>query len=345
MNRLETRSTRFGAPLATFALAWLSTPWLIALPPLSGKVASQEPPPPAQFERQAIEAAEAFDARRAFADLERIVAFGPRPTGSQAMRDQQAWLVERFREAGLEVLEQRFEHRHEGFEEPVEVVNLIARFRPEANERLLFAAHYDTRPFPDRDPVRPQGRFVGANDGASGVALLLELARHLDRTPPGLGVDLVLFDAEELVLVPRRDPLFVGSTRFAELHRDSAGQRSWEYRHGILVDMVADAKLELYFEKNSLKYAPDLARDVWRSADRLRIREFMPRPRHEIRDDHLPLNEIARIPTIDIVDFDYPRVGARESYWHTEADVPENCSADSLGKVGRTLLHWLARQR
>lgn len=259
------------------------------------------------------------------------------------MQAQRRWLIEHFTECGLEIFEQRFEHPHAAFERPVPMVNLMARYRPDLEERIFIAVHYDTRPRPDQDPENPDGVFIGANDGASGVAMLTELARVLPQSEIGLGVDLILFDGEELVIDRRRDPLFIGSTYFAERYAESP-DRGWHYRCGILLDMVGDANLELYYERNSLRFAPDLVRDVWRSADQLRIREFMARPRHEVRDDHLPMNEIARVPTIDLIDFDYPRIGGREDYWHTTKDTPDKCSAASLEKVGRVLLHWLARQ-
>jgi hypothetical protein len=106
----------------------------------------------------------------------------------------------------------------------------------------------------------------------------------------------------------------------------------------VLVDMIGDKDLEIYQEKNSLLAAPELTRSIWRVANELKVSEFVARPKHEIRDDHLPLNEIARIPTCDIIDFDY---GPRNSYWHTMKDVPSACSGASLAKVGRVLLAWL----
>lgn len=284
-----------------------------------------------------------FDGERAYRDLVRTCEFGPRPSGSEAMENQRQWLIEQYTESGLEIFEQRFDHQHAAFEEPVPMVNLMARYRPDLAERIFIAAHYDTRPRPDQDKENPEGVFVGANDGASGVAMMTELARCLKDSDLEIGIDLILFDGEELVLDRRRDPLFVGSTYFAERYAQSP-DRGWSYRCGILLDMVGDANLELYYERNSLKFAPELVRDIWRSADQLRIREFLPRPRHEIRDDHLPMNEIAQVPTVDLIDFDYPRVGARDSYWHTTQDTPDKCSAASLEKVGRVLLHWLSRQ-
>jgi hypothetical protein len=98
--------------------------------------------------------------------------------------------------------------------------------------------------------------------------------------------------------------------------------------------MIGDRKLELYYEKNSLSYAPEVTKSVWDVAARLRVREFIPRRRHEVRDDHLALNQIAGIPTCDIIDFDYP-------HWHTRNDIPAACSGESMAKVGRVLLAWL----
>ncbi|MEC7109602.1 MAG: M28 family peptidase, partial [Planctomycetota bacterium] len=117
------------------------------------------------------------------------------------------------------------------------------------------------------------------------------------------------------------------------------------YRFGVLVDMVGDANLELYYERNSLRLARTVTRQVWQSAKVLREASFVPRPRHEISDDHLPLNEIARVPTTNLVDFDYPKIGSKQSYWHTEADTADKCSPESLQKVGRVLLHWLQTQQ
>ena len=151
------------------------------------------------------------------------------------------------------------------------------------------------------------------------------------------GVDFLFFDAEEFVFVNRRDPMFLGSTYFAREY--AAGRVNAKYTAGVLVDMVADKNLQIYYEGNSLRRAPRVTRDLWAIAARLGIKEFVPKRRHNIRDDHLPLNQIARIPVCDIIDFDYPIDG--NSYWHTEKDIVSNCSADSLGKVGRVVLEWL----
>ena len=109
--------------------------------------------------------------------------------------------------------------------------------------------------------------------------------------------------------------------------------------------MVGDRELKIYYERNSLRYARDVAKSIWKTADRLGVDAFIPRSRHEVQDDHLPLNQIAGIPTVDLIDFDYPRPGiGAPSYWHTEQDVPENCSGESLAMVVWVVHEWLKEQ-
>ena len=154
-------------------------------------------------------------------------------------------------------------------------------------------------------------------------------------------MDLVFFDGEEFVIQRQRDPMFLGSTYFAQQYAE--GKLDCKYVYGILVDMVADKDLQIYLEGNSLGYADRLTRSVWTVAKDLGVKEFIPEQRHKIRDDHLPLNSIARIQTVDIIDFDYPNTVQGNSYWHTQQDTVENCSAESLGKVGSVVLEWLRR--
>jgi Zn-dependent M28 family amino/carboxypeptidase len=212
---------------------------------------------------------------------------------------------------------------------------MIVSWDPQAMERVLLACHYDTRPHADRDPdpqLAGRGKFLGASDGASGVALLMELGHHLRSIHPTYGVDFVFFDGEELVYDDVRDPYFLGSEFFAKEYRDRPPK--YKYVCGVLVDMIGGKKLQLYQEINSLHYAPEITQSVWKTAKRLGIREFVARPKHDVRDDHLALNEIAGIQTCDIIDFGY-------EHWHTTRDVPASCSGESLAKVGRVLLAWL----
>lgn len=272
-----------------------------------------------------------FEGKAAFADLRKICEIGPRPSGSPGMQQQQQLLTEHFMALGAKVSKQTFRVRHPVDGTPVEMSNLVVEWHPESNERFLLCAHYDTRPFPDRDAANPKGRFIGANDGGSGVAVLMELGRHMATLPTKRGVDFVFFDGEELVYEERHE-YFHGSKHFAQTYRTTPPP--YRYRAGVLLDMVADAQLFIRKEPNSLRYARFVVDDVWNAAYRLGVREFSTQVGQEIRDDHLPLNEIARIPTIDVIDFDYP-------YWHTEADVPEYCSVSSLDKVGKVIYEWL----
>ena len=285
-----------------------------------------------------------YDSQRAFGYLKQLCELGPRPTGSEAMQRQQAMLVEFFRQQGAEVEFQRRDIRHPETGETVTMANLVARWYPERPKRFLFCAHYDTRPFPDRDPQDPTGTFVGANDGASGTAALMELSHQLADLPPNLGVDVVLFDAEEFVFDEARDDYFLGSTYFAQVYR--ANPPEVPYTAGVLLDMVGDRELKIYYERNSLRYAPEVAHSIWNTAEELGVRAFVPRSRHEILDDHIPLNRIAGIPTVDVIDFDYPRPGiGAPSYWHTEQDIPANCSGKSLAAVVWVVHRWLLAQQ
>jgi hypothetical protein len=272
-----------------------------------------------------------FDGRAAFAHVEQLCDLGPRPSGSEAMSRQQQLLERHFTQLGAKVSRQAFRARHPQTGAAVEMSNLVVEWSPEAKERLLLCCHYDTRPFPDRDPQQPQGRFVGANDGGSGTAVLMELGRHMKSLQGKRGVDFVLFDGEELVF-RETDPYFLGSTYFAQSYK--ATPPAHRYRAGLLLDMVGDARLSFGREPISMRYARFVVDDVWNAASRLGVREFEWRSEREVRDDHVPLNEIARIPTADLIDFDYP-------YWHTEADLPDKCSAASLEKTGKVIYEWL----
>jgi hypothetical protein len=278
---------------------------------------------------------------RAIGYLQSICALGTRVSGSSGMERQQKLLADFFRKAGAEISFQEFPARHPQTGQPVAMKNLIARWNPAAKRRWLLAAHYDTRPFPDRDPKQPRGVFLGANDGASGVALMQELSHAMELLPDSVGLDMVLFDGEELIFdeAKDRDLYFLGSTHFAEQIAAGAHPR---YEAGVLVDMIADKYLEIFYETNSYRFAPELVREIWKVADRLDIRAFVPRTRYEIRDDHLPLNQIAKIPVVDLIDFDYPRPSSRQpGYWHTTLDTPDKCSGESICLVGVVLLEWL----
>jgi glutaminyl-peptide cyclotransferase len=285
----------------------------------------------------------AYDSERAFGYLQQLCDLGPRPSGSAAMARQQQMLQKFFSDRGASITLQTFDIRHPEDGSDVALANLIASWHPDRSKRYLLCAHYDTRPFPDQDRLNRRGTFIGANDGASGTAALMELANQMNDLPQDVGVDIVLFDGEEFVWQQGRDDYFLGSTFFARKY--VASPPSIPYQAGILLDMIGDRELTIYYEQNSLRYAREVAKGIWRTADKLGVRAFVSRARHTIDDDHIPLNKIAGIPTVDLIDFDYPRVGmGAPSYWHTEQDIPENCSGDSLAAVVWVVHQWLKGQ-
>lgn len=290
---------------------------------------------------------ERYDADRAMGYLKTLCEFGPRPSGSEAMKQQQDYLESFFQDLGAEVTRQSFEARHPLDGNAVKLTNLIASWHPQRPIRFLFCAHYDTRPYPDSDSVNPRGTFIGANDGASGTAGLMELAHQLHDLPDNVGVDLVLFDGEELVFKNRLNhsegDYFLGSTHFAQQY--VLQPPAVPYRAGVLFDMIGDKELLLFTEKNSLRFARPVVKSFWKEAKTLGVTLFIDRARPDVRDDHLPLNRIAKIPSIDVIDFDYPRPGiGAPSYWHTEQDIPANCSGTSIATVVWVARSWLDTQ-
>ncbi|NUQ62610.1 MAG: M28 family peptidase [Pirellulales bacterium] len=278
-----------------------------------------------------------FNGARAYGYLKQICALGPRSSGSAGMEAQQKLTAEHFARLGAQVEFQRFGVKHPVDGSTVAMANLIARWNPDRKERILLCAHYDTLPLPMLDPVNPRGTFVGANDGASGVALLMELAHEIGNLSTPLGIDVVLLDGEEFVFRDR-DRYFLGSEYFARKHVED--RPPYRYRWGVLLDMIGDADLQLYQEQNSMWWRDvrPLVEEIWATAARLGVREFIPRKKHAVQDDHVPLHDIAGIPICDIIDFDYPA-------WHTQGDTPDQCSALSLAKVGWVIREWLAAAR
>ncbi len=278
-----------------------------------------------------------IDGNRAYGYLKQLCDLGPRPAGSAANERQRQLVAAHFEKLGGRVREQPFNGADPETRERVRMVNLIGSWHPERNDRVLIAAHYDTRPHADQevDAARYRQPFLGANDGASGVALMMEIAHHLNTLPTTLGVDLVLLDGEELVY-GQNGEYFLGSKAFARAYAADrrAGRIKYRYRAGILLDMVGGRDLTLKREPYSVKLAPRLVEEVWSVAERLKDRAFQRSFGREVLDDHLALND-GGIPTIDLIDFDYP-------HWHLITDRPENCSGESLARVGRVLTAWLA---
>jgi glutaminyl-peptide cyclotransferase len=268
-----------------------------------------------------------FDGQRAFAALQRQCGFGPRcpgcPGHDAALKD----LIATLRQHADEVSTQEFTHTHTATGDVLHLTNVIALFRSDAapaRETVLFAAHWDTRPTADqeRDPDRRAKPIAGANDGASGVAVLLEVARVLADRRLDQNVILVLFDGEDYG--PGTADMFLGSRYFAK-HLPNP-KPDW----GAVVDMVGDHDLHLPIETTSWRRARPIVERVWGAAERLGVKPFERRLGGAVLDDHLPLLD-AGVPCIDIIDMDYPA-------WHTLGDTPDQCRAASLQAVGDVLL-------
>lgn len=273
-----------------------------------------------------------FDGREAYALIERQVAFGPRVPGSPGHAAQLEWMQEYLRPRADSVEVQRFTHRS-GSGDTIAMYNVIARFRPDDPTRLLFVAHWDTRPTADEeaDPERRHQPISGANDGASGVAVLLQLADVLSRHSPPIGVDILLVDGEDYA----PGEMYLGSTHFAD--NLPPGYRPL---YAVVVDMVADLDPVFLEEGYSRQYAPEVVDRVWRAAAEIGYgHRFRRSPGPYITDDHIPLNR-AGIPTIDIIDFDY---GPGNRYWHTLDDTLTHTGPEGPEAVGRVLLELIRR--
>lgn len=292
---------------------------------LTGCNTPQPEKPPAQPQQQTMEKrSPAFDGAQAYRYLTAQTDFGPRNPNSKGHKACMAYLENELKRYADEVTLQRFSHK--GYNETLNLANVFARFNPTASKRILLLAHWDTRPRAeeDPDPAQRDRPIIGANDGASGVAILLELARMFKTTPPPIGVDILLTDGEDYGDAQKdgnNELYFLGAKHFAKT-------KSPEYvpQFGILLDMVGDRDLQLPMEQNSMRFAPQLMDIVWAAAEEHGITQFIRVPGEMISDDHLPMNE-AGIPTIDIIDFQYP-------YWHTQQDTPDKCSPQSLEAVG-----------
>ena len=262
-----------------------------------------------------------FDSARALTVLRKQCEFGPRPVGSTAHDKVRDYLVAELRPYAKSVETQNFQHTLAG--RTYKLSNIIARFG--SGSGILLCAHWDTRPTADEelgaaDRKRP---ILGANDGASGVAVLLELARMFHERPPAVPVTVVLFDGEDFG--PTGKDMFLGSRYFASRLGDKSG-----FRYGILLDMVGDKELVIYREGNSQAGAGFAADKIWDTALKLGYGSiFKDEVKYTISDDHVPLIE-AGLPCADVIDFDY-------AYWHTLDDTPDKCSAESLKAVGETI--------
>ncbi|UCD38488.1 MAG: M28 family peptidase [Fidelibacterota bacterium] len=283
-----------------------------------------------------------FDGSQAFELLEKQVALGPRFPGSPGHSALVSMLTEYLEPRAHELKIQSTSRSHPYQDGPLPIINILARFNPTARKHVLLLAHYDTRAMADKDPDRGNRSrpILGANDGASGVAVLLVLADIFAGDAPPIGVDLLFVDAEDVGRSSDLENFSLGTKAFLPEMSSLLGGIRPEY--AVLVDMVGDAELTLPVEYYSWRDARELVNRIWNLARDLGYSQFRFEMGAAIYDDHVPLLE-AGIPAVDIIDFDYPNT--EENYWHTLEDTPDKCSAESLEAVGTVLTTLIYSER
>lgn len=280
-------------------------------------------PPPAEIWKE-------FSGDKAFAEARKQTEVGPRPSGSPELEKARVLIEASLRHSGWEVERQTF--TDETPRGPIQFTNLIARFSangarpvPRETQRAIICSHYDTKRFSTI-------RFVGASDGASSTGALVELARVLALDPAlAAKIELVFFDGEEALMQFTETDGLYGSRHYASHLR--ASNRHSQFKFGILWDMIGDQNLTITLPPDS---PADLARDILAAADTLQIRKHFGYLDRSITDDHIPLSRISRIPTIDLIDFDY-------LYWHTADDTIDRIAPESLQKIGAVTLYHLRK--
>ena len=288
-----------------------------------------------------------FNADSSYKFIERQVAFGPRVPNTQAHSEAAAYFVEKLSQYGAKVKVQEFEaNTFDG--QKLYLKNIIASFNPEVKKRLLLAAHWDTRPFADKDENRQNVPIEGANDGASGVGVLLEIARIIGITnAPEVGVDIILFDGEdwgekdgeERIRLPKgQDSWWCLGSQYWSKNKHIPNYSAY---YGILLDMVGAKGSQFHQEGYSVAYAPRIVDRIWNTAASLGYGNYFVKTKQAgIIDDHLYINELARIPMVNIVHYD-PEHGYFGDYHHTHKDNMSIIDKETLHAVGQTVLHVL----
>lgn len=289
----------------------------------------------------------AFNVDSAYQFIQKQVDFGPRVPNTEAHKAASAWLQAKFRSFGMDVVAQTFTAASYDAKE-LELTNIIASFNPSAKKRVILAAHWDTRRMADKDTERIDEPIDGANDGASGVGVLLEIARTISSssTKPEVGIDFILFDGEddgkpESAKSGANDTKWwcLGSQHWAK----NPHERGYAAYYGILLDMVGAKGAHFYKEGVSMQYAKGIVNKVWDNTHAIGHSDFFKmRISHAITDDHLPVNEIAHIPMIDIIDYS-PDFGFGR-YHHRHLDNIEIIDRRTLKAVGETVLFTMYQE-
>ena len=256
-----------------------------------------------------------FDSNRAWEHLRQLVALGPHPAGSPAVEQARSYIKRQLREAGVGASEQAWDDQTPAG--PIHMVNLAATIPGASPSRLVIAGHYDTKRFREFP-------FVGANDGGSSAAFLIELARVLKPRRSPLTIELLFLDGEEAVIDWKGTDHTYGSRHYVEAAKRAGTLGSLKAM--VLVDMIADRDLHIKRDVNS---TPWLTNIIWNAAARQKLTDVFQPISAQIEDDHLPFVQ-AGVPSVDIIDLEYPP-------WHTAGDTLDACSARSLQVVGDVL--------
>ena len=276
-----------------------------------------------------------FDGEQAFQYLVQQCEFGPRNPGSSGHAECKAFLTSELKKYCDRVEQQDFEYQDK--KDPMNIyhgTNIIAsiNLHPKERKRIMLCAHWDTRPWADQDPI-PENHsqpIIGANDGASGVAVLLEIAWILKSHKPDISVDIILFDLEDIgdykaeQYPDSLNPFSMGSEYFV------SNNNGYNPAYGILLDLIGDQDLQIKKEAFSVTNAEPIVNKVWNAANKVGAKAFSETSGEAIYDDHIPFLKKG-ISVIDLIDFDYP-------YWHTAGDTPDKCSTKSLQEVGDVLV-------
>lgn len=286
-----------------------------------------------------------FNADSAYAYTKAQCDFGPRAMNTEAHDKCGEWIIAAFKRLGCKVKTQHATLKgYDGTD--LSCQNIMASYKPELTSRILLCAHWDSRPWADNDPDSANWRkpILAANDGASGVAVMLEIARLLQSNPINFGVDFVCFDAEDWGTPqwsqqPDSENTWALGAQYFAAHLPEG----YEARYGILLDMVGGQGAKFYQELASKDYAPDIVKKVWKAARKAGYGSYFPkRDGGMITDDHIPLNKIAQIPTIDIIPY-YPdcQQSSFGPTWHTLDDDLEHIDKATLKAVGQTIVQVL----
>jgi len=274
----------------------------------------------------------AFNEDRAFEHLGKQCELGVRYPGSDGIELCRDYIINELTKTNAEIELQNFSVVLN--EEEIDGVNILASFYPQMSRRILLGAHYDTRPWADKeeDVTLHNTPILGANDAASGVAVLLELAEIIStRQPQQFGIDMVFFDLEDMGAYGENKSWCLGSSYFANNYSGPKPEKA------VVIDMIGDSDLSINMEYSSYHNSPNLVKEVWEIADQLGFNEFKPRIINQIYDDHYPLIAIG-INAIVVIDFEYPS-------WHTLEDTPNKCSPHSLGVVGKTMVNLIYQEK